>query len=504
VISAILEDIPLGANDEIAIFSGQLCVGAKTLVNTIDVNNNSTFLTIEVSQNDGSGNGFSDNDTILFKIWDSKNQKEMIAKSVKYRNDLATWITNGRFSQGSTAVVEIASYVEYTQSIPLIKGANLYSSYVLPANPDVKTNMEPLCDQSALINMADELGNTFEYNASLGGWTNKIGSLSKTEGYSISLNFNSTLTITGRPIALPLDIPLKLGWNYISFPRMDAVSGLSVVQPLINQKKLIKVQDERGYTIEKVKNAWKNNIGNFIPGKAYKINVGSACTLTIQQSYLKSADTQIQVGQTDNFSKVYEGNGLDHMNINLTGLNESGMFIGDEIAAYDGTICVGAVKLNKDHFTDGSVSLIASSSSGSGKHDGFIEGHSIQIYKWDKTTGIKSTIEAENIAGELNFEKLASIEINLKSSYTTVSELKNENNFDIFPNPGNDVITVRFSKMPEVGREIVITDVLGKKIISRAVIAIQEEFNLKAQPAGLYFVKSVYGNDYSIQKLILN
>jgi len=503
VISAILNDIQLGASDEIAVFSGNLCVGTTTLTQPLNSANNSTFITITTSQNDGSNNGYLENDTIIFKIWDSKNQTEMLAKAVKYRNDMPTWDIDGKFTPGSTSVLEIISYTEYSQSIQLIKGTNLFSSYVMPSNPNVGTEMKPLCDQGALIKMLDENSNSFEYLATSGGWINKIGNHSNTEGYSISVNFNTTLTLIGKQVVLPLDIPLKLGWNYISFPMMDLVNGLSVVQPLINQKKLIKVQDERGYTIEKIKNAWRNNIGNFTPGKGYKINVSAACTLTIQKSYTKSAISFARPEKTDYFVPTYEGNGLDHMNINLVGLTETGFSVGDELAAFDGTLCVGSVKLNKDHFTQGSVSLIASSESIPEIQDGFTEGHSIQLYGWNKTTGIKTTIETESIDGEMKFEKLASLEINLKSATTLTKNIENDYAFKVFPNPAKDMITVRFSKMPELGRIIEITDILGKKIDSRQVHGISEDFILKNQPAGLYFVKSILGNDETIQKLIL-
>jgi len=59
---------------------------------------------------------------------------------------------------------------------------------------------------------------------------------------------------------------------------------MTIVQPLIDQNKLVKVQDERGNSIENLKRygGWKNSIGNFVPGKAYKVSVSSACVLTIK------------------------------------------------------------------------------------------------------------------------------------------------------------------------------------------------------------------------------
>jgi len=87
VVSAVLEDLALSANDEIAVFSGEKCVGVMQLTQAINPTDNATFINIPASQDDSLNNGFTDNDTVIFKIWDNKNQKEMVAKAVTYLDD---------------------------------------------------------------------------------------------------------------------------------------------------------------------------------------------------------------------------------------------------------------------------------------------------------------------------------------------------------------------------------------------------------------------------------
>jgi len=283
VVSAILEKQSLLANDELAVFSGSKCVGAAKLTRAINPSDQSTFLSIFASQDDGSGNGFIENDTIIFKIWDNKNLKEIIAKSVVYRKDLSSWLTSGRFNASATSVVEITHNSELTQTIQFVKGNDLFSTYLIPTNPDLISVFKSLIDKKILLKVQDEVGNTLLYSNTT-GWVNKIGSIQKTEGYLISLSSNCSLQITGQKINLPLEIPLRSGWNFISFPSMTASNAMTAVQTLIDQNKLVKVQDEFGNSIENLKRygGWKNNIGNFVPGKAYKINVNSAATLTIK------------------------------------------------------------------------------------------------------------------------------------------------------------------------------------------------------------------------------
>lgn len=283
VISAILEDIPLTVGDEIAVFSGTNCVGASKLAKAINPTDNTTYLKISASRGDGANDGFVEGADVIVKIWDIESQKEFVAKSVNYRSDISSWLTTGKFTSGATSVVEIVSYEEFTQKISLIKGNNLLSAYIAPGNPNVSSVMKTLVDNGYLTKMTDETGKSFSLVRNV-GWVNNIGNMEKTEGYLLAIATNCTLDIIGRKVKLPLDIPLKSGWNYISFPKTVAENAMTVIQQLIDQNKLVKVQDESGNSIENLKRlgGWKNGIGNFEPGKSYKVNVNSDGILTIK------------------------------------------------------------------------------------------------------------------------------------------------------------------------------------------------------------------------------
>lgn len=507
VVSAIHEDLPLAANDEIAIFSGTKCVGAVQLTKAINPADNTSFITVSASQDDGMNNGFTDNDTILFKIWNNANQREMLAKAVTYRNNVSGWTTNGKFTAGATAVVELVSYVELTQTIQLIKGYNMISTYVNPQNPDVSVVTKSLVDQNLLLKLQDEAGNSFEDWGAFGGWINKVGSMEKTKGYKIKVAANCEIQVTGRPIVTPLNISLKAGWNIISFPKADPISAQSVVQPLIDSNVLVKVQDESGNSLEDwgVFGGWKNGIGNFVAGKAYKVKVKTATTLTLEANYLKSA-IAINTGkeQTEYFQNSFEGNGIDHMNINIVGLREAGFAAGDELAAFDGNICVGSVKLTSGNIGQGNVSLIASASTGNKDLNGFVAGNSVKIYGWKKSSQQESSVQTELISGQMNYEKSASILINAKLQTTGLQSFANEVHVDVFPNPSAGRVNVRFSQFPENGGRIDIIDLSGRKVLSRMISGISEEFNLANQPAGIYLVKTSLGNAENIQKLMIN
>ncbi len=505
VVSATLEGLQLSVADEIALFSGADCVGTIKLKESINSSDQSTFLTIHASQNDGSNNGFADNDTIIFKIWDSKNQLEILVNSVTYKNDIASWITSGKYVPGATSTVKIEAYTGISQTIVLKKGYNLISTYLNANYPKVTSVTKSLYDQGNLVKIQDEAGNSFENWGTYGGWINKIGSLENTEGYKIQVANNCTLQVIGKPVTLPMDIPLKTGWTIISFPYNDLVNAKSVIQSLIDQNRLSRVQDEEGNSIENWGQfgGWINGIGNFVPGKGYKVKVVANAILTLQQSYLKSATIIAKSEKSVHFTTNIEGNGSDHMNINIVGLRASGISVGDELAAYDGKICVGVIKINDDQFNTESASLVASFSSSEQAGDGFTEGHPIDIIAWNRITNSEKVVQCEVVNGKLSYLKNSSVLVKLKTQSIDVKSLEDTVQIVLYPNPSTGIVTVRFSEMPFTESRIDIVHISGRMILSRQITNRSEVFNLENQTSGIYLIKIKTGLSQVVHKLVL-
>lgn len=430
-----------------------------------------------------------------------------------------TWTTSGTYTQtlsskfGCDSIVTTNLTVESlktgsintTQTIELKKGYNMISTYVAAIDPAVSTVTQPIVDSGYLIKIQDEAGNSYENWGSFGGWINNLGTIKSTEGYKVKVAENCTLQITGLPVALPLDIPLNAGWNIISFPRTDAIDAMTIIQPLINQNKLIKVQDEAGNSIEDwgIYGGWKNGIGNFVPGKAYRVKLSSSATLTIQDTYAKSAVIPVYAEKTSYFSSETEGNGLDHMNINIVGLRESGIVAGDELAAFDGNVCIGTLKVTDYHLSQGSVSLIASAATGSTQKDGFKDGSPVEVFLWKQNQNAESKVELSSVSGGLTYVKNASIMVKMKSIATSVAPVTDELSISVYPNPSKGRFTVQFSSMPENGGRIEVLDLSGRKLVSQQVGGIAEEINLTGQASGLYLVKSLIGSVEKIHKLVI-
>lgn len=395
----------------------------------------------------------------------------------------------------------------YTQSVKLQKGWNIFSSYLNPVNPEIGDVVKTLRDNNWLIKVEDENGNTYERGSRLNSWINSIGNIEKTKGYKIQVNSNCTFEITGSAINLPLDIPLKRGWNIISFPINGSVNAMDIIQPLIDKNLLVKVQDESGNSIEKWhwfnSSRWYNRIHNFNSGKGYLVQVNADCVLQIKSSYKKSAIDVDVTGteETDHFRVAYNGNGSGHMNINIVGLSELLFQAGDEIAAFDGDICVGAIKLNDNDMMNDAVGINASISDAD-MENGFIAGHSIELKAKSFQSGDEFQMLPENnIEGEMIFQPKSSVFILLQDQIIVNSDIKHSN-FQIYPNPASEKVTVRFSKLPQEETRIILFDLTGKQLQSRIVSSIQETLDIKSYPSGIYMIKTIIGKNSSVKKLI--
>ena len=356
----------------------------------------------------------------------------------------------------------------YSQLIALNLGWNIISSNVIPTNLNLKDIFQPMITASKLIKVMDESGKTIEnWGPFLGGWRNNIGNLLQTEGYKVNVNANSTLLLEGSPVPLPLDISLLAGWNIISYPSSSLQDAKTLVQPLIDAGKLIKVMDESGKTIENwgpFLGGWRNNIGNFTPNKGYKVNVSAAGTLSIPLNGTKSATFIPDVLASAHFVKIFEGNGIDHMNISLVDLKSSGLKAGDQIGILDGQNCVGAATIGLDQLLDGSISIPSSSNDGTGDAaNGFIPGHPviIQLYRGNQLYNL----DMVKVAGSELFEKNGSLFVRVSASELPDKLIKDgSDQFNCYPNPFVNEMTVYIQNTETIDISVGIYNLNGQEI----------------------------------------
>jgi len=406
------------------------------------------------------------------------------------------------------------------QNIPLSAGWNIISSYIMPNNPDMMAIMQPLIDAGKLVKVMDESGKALEYVVDQ--WENIIGEGSNTEGYLVNVNADAMLQMVGEYVNLPLTVDLNTGWNYIGYP-FDFPQPMMIFEPIV--EKIVKVQDEMGATFENVPTiGYVNHIGNLRPGEGYKINVNSF----VQHTYFndnnggatgptKAANMNI-VELQSYFKPVYTGNGYEHMNIYAVEftINDLPMEKGDEIAVFDGDICVGVGKYDGGNF----VSIISSMDDPiTESKDGFTIGNAISFKVWDSSEKVEiSDVKSEFATGyPERFENLGTSIVNIKANYTTtdinlinneITQLKNN-----YPNPFKDYTNIEFRISEELPVTIEVYDIVGKKVAvivdktfeSGTYIVRWNGNNISGIKlnAGIYFYKMRAGNYSSVKQMML-
>ncbi len=350
-------------------------------------------------------------------------------------------------SQTITITQDASSNI--SQSIVLNTGWNIISANVVPTNLNLKDIFQPLIDAGKLKKVMDETGKTIENLGAFGGWRNNISNLNITKGYKVNVTASSTLSLEGAPVQLPFDMALNVGWNIISYPATSTQDAKALFQALIDGGKLKKVMDEAGKTIENLGafGGWRNNIGNFIPGKGYKVNVTANCVLTIPANGNKSAVVIPELLASEHFKPVFTGNGTDHMNIHLVNLQGSGLQSGDEIGIFDGKLCVGSATIGAEQIMAGNISIPASASDELTKSvNGFKQGQSVELLLHRGTQTYKLSIE--KLCGNDSFEKGGSLVAQAnKDGLARVLFSENLSSIICYPNPFNQEITIKASNV---------------------------------------------------------
>lgn len=386
------------------------------------------------------------------------------------------------------------------QDIGLTRKWNIFSSYVVPDQANMKDVLKDLTQSGTLVQVIDEDGSTFEQAAN-GDWINNIGDFSAAEGYQILLAGDFNLQIAGEKVALPFELQLKQGWNIISFPYTENVNAMEVIQPLINQGVLIKVQNEKGRSIEYWDNRkiWIDRIGTFSPGEGYLVNVTKDCSFSILESYTKGS---MLVGEENlsYFELAYSGNGHNHMNLYID-LSQSDLVAGDEVAVFDGEICVGAVKLSENDIFNQTASLVASLID-EGENNGFTNGNPIVLKARLSALDNEISTAPTVLSGAMQFSEGASTFLLLPKELALGLDDITLSSVEMYPNPATEFITLQFSELPSSDTKVQISDMAGKTVYVKPVESDREKISVLSFQSGIYLVNVTDGNTTEHFKLV--
>jgi hypothetical protein len=511
VTGATVDGSSLAAGDEIGIFDGSACVGAATVAGPISTSSPLAMVAATDDPTTPGVDGFTPGHAISFRLWKGGTETSAVTPTYAPPTPIPTFTSLG------SSVVSLAGISATSQTIPLTAGWNILSLTVVPSNPGMVQILQPLIDVGQLVKVQDEQGNALERLPGI-GWINSIGNWGITEGYYLRVTASSSLTVTGAPAPLPLQVSLSNGWNIIGYPRSAPVNALTAFQPLITQNRLVKVQDESGNAIENLPVlGWVNNIGTLKAGEGYYLRVNGATSLTYNAdgSTSKAAPVATVQGAT-HFRPAFTGNPFDPMNLYVRIDAGTGIAPGSELALFDGDRCVGTKVITEEHFRGGIVPIAAGMDDpATDEPDGFLPGHTVTVRGWDGKTEAGFTFPAAGGASPVFAARESGILVLEKGAGLPVTAVLLEG----YPNPFNPVTTIRYSVPganglqptvePELSNVVLaVYDLLGREVAvlvqeRQAPGAYEVRFNAGSLASGIYTCRVQAGTRSGMLKLAL-
>jgi flagellar hook assembly protein FlgD len=481
-----INGVALVAGDEIGIYDERRLVGASVVTETMDGTN--APLNIKTSKDDPITSfvvdGFVAGNAIKFKIYKNSEGKVYEVGTPVYTSGETVFTANG------LSEVEINADDEIEQVTQLAKGWNAISFFVMPTgNPNVSDILhliEPGEFGDTMVQAKDEAGNVIFQT------TDDIGQMALSEGYNVKVAYDTSLSLRGIKSTINA-IKLIPGWNIMGYPFSFEAEADSVLYNLMDISALVKIQNEKGQSIEFLGspiNSWVKGFSVFQPGKGYKINVNNNIASPGDDSIhfdhvaegqlfsMKAPSFKVNIptnnysgfkaGETTHFVPGYPGNGLEHMNIYIPVSEIKGIELndGDEVAAYDGNICVGSVKYRSGMDI---ITIIASKDDPTTQaKDGFTVGDDIQVRIWTQIKQQESALIEECVLGQYqaSYKAMGTTVLGLRQSIVgyEITKAGSVSVSDAYPNPFNGSTTIWLSVSEQQKVTLVIYDLLGKQL----------------------------------------
>ncbi len=441
ITDAQIDGATMAVGDEVGVYDGDLCVGAGLFDGTFNLPvttwQEDTGLALE---------GFTPGDPITFKIFDTSADRE--ATTVASYS-----IGDGTFAYGQFSALTLDGTVYKIQSVPVTGGLfNLISFNLLPHYANSLLIFDQLDSLEIVYN--DE-GNAIipDYNI------NSIGDINFRDGYHLYSTVDDTIYFEGLSIN-----PLEWGitaeahrWNSVAFLGESLLDvTLAFPDTLIDSLSIVQTSSGAAW----IPSLGVNTIGNLEPGIGYQIAL--------------SSDSDINFNyQTNNGmarETLPEPLAVQHFDVTPTGLPYSividdievdryDLRTGDEIAVFDGDLCVGAAVIDESE----NQLLSAWGSNDAAGIEGYIEGNpmkfKIYIAKYDVLVdAVPTAVDPDN---ELTFGVGNYSYLSVFGSAPVPEDYTLSQNY---PNPFNPVTLINYSVPEDADLSLVIYDISGREV----------------------------------------
>jgi len=432
--------------------------------------------------------GFTAGEVFNWKIYRC-NSMETYSALAAYNSTLPC---QGHF--GNFCLSEITSLEAlYLQNINLFTGWNSMSIYNVPLDTDVENIFEAYVDKLIIIKNLTSLYWPYSGVNSIGDWDNS-------SGYAIKVSDDISLQMTGLSFASK-EIDFSAGWHYLPVLSECPVNADELFAPVMD--KITLVQDIIGTKV------WWPEMGVFtleylLPGKAYKIRLEDAITITFPdcdyKSYIETSSKQTQDSIWGKLKMTPSTQVTAVLQSALIGFME-----GDIIGAFGlNDQLFGYLELNGQR-QNLAITLFGDDAT-TVDQDGFEDGEAIAFKLFRTSTGESFNLDVdydnsmENSTGTFQSGSLAAIiNIEMKSSATGTL---NSGSIEIYPNPANDELFIKLNNSESGMVLLTIMDATGQKIMGKTFTD-KINLNVSSYASGIYFVKINGAQFNKIIKLVV-
>ena len=481
-----LDGFDLQIMDEIAIFDGETLVGAFTLTEVLTPENQFDNVLIAWNTLSSGETGYTPGNPVILKCWDASEGIETANFDITFYNPYGDAYVGEVFptGDGQYSIVDIDFVTTITQSYSLSYGYQFVSTRAVPENPD----MLVICTD--LLDNLDFVRNTEGYMLRKIGpvWVNSIGDWVTTEGYLVRMNDADDFEIEGMEIDPQTPINLIYGYQFVSFLPDEPMDAQFAFTDILDN--LDFVRNTAGYMLRKIGPVWVNSIGNLNPEEGYLVRMNAPDVQIYPVADQKF--TGVSKIETEYFN-FEGGNAADP----VFTLYVEGLEIGDEIAAYNESIMVGAVKINSQNVFENELPLFSTLNNG----QGYMPGKSITLKVWSYISQEIIPVEfmINDTYSDAYTEDIYPSEDGLFSVVKiSKGSIENTEAFSVFPNPADEIINILSTN---VIKSIVVFNSFGQKVFEGDVNNTHAKINTGNFETGVYIIRIETANGIETQKV---
>ncbi|MCO5251493.1 MAG: T9SS type A sorting domain-containing protein [Candidatus Kapabacteria bacterium] len=380
------------------------------------------------------------------------------------------------------------------QSIHLLNGWNIISSYLIPDNLDIEMIFDSISDDIVIVknNAGQVYIPMFDIN-DIGNWNIK-------DGYQVYTAQATGLNIFGKkinPAITPINLPF--GWNIVAYLRSSVQDIKQSMKSLTDDNALVIAKNNAGYVY--IPEFDINDIQNMIPGEGYQVYLSKSSTLTYPANFQEKPAIYDYSYKPKKLIPDFTNTGNNStliLNVNSED--------GSEIGVYDSRGVLIGSGVVKQQFA---AVTIWGDDPNSDLKTGAETGEKLTVKILNSASGGLHDIELNEIHSILNKQHTDAVTyypdaVNFgKAVFDGFTDI-----LRLTPNPADNYINLEFDVINPGNSSIKFYSIIGHELCTisdehREIGTYQLKFNVEKYPNGVYSIMYEHNGDKFVKNLII-